>query len=218
LATSAFERRRSNTVSPVRLVGAVGGVLRDLPHRPAPANQSAASHQLDRWGGRAGAPSASLSSPDITFQTAVGTVPLVVSASNVPVGTTVTIRVTPAIGQPDHGRHRAAQRAGRQPDCPANVILPPGAGVVTATAAFAVLQALNGVRFDGELAQRMEVITQPDGTVEDVRHRPFRRALRDRGPSVAGTHVSASRAGKGGLKTALYTRPTWRRVPQRVTR
>ena len=81
-----------------------------------------------------------------------------------PVGTTVTIRVTPAIGSPTTAVTGPLSGPVDNLTAQANVILPPGAGVVTATAAFAVLQALNGVRFDGELAQRMEVITQPDGT------------------------------------------------------
>jgi len=147
-----------------QIVGAVGGSFVIFPTAPLPANQP--QLRISSIGGEAApaAPSASLSSPDITFQTAVGTVPLVVSASNVPVGTTVTIRVTPAIGSPTTAVTGPLSGPVDNLTAQANVILPPGAGVVTATAAFAVLQALNGVRFDGELAQRMEVITQPDGT------------------------------------------------------
>jgi hypothetical protein len=148
-----------------QIVGAVGGSFVSFPTAPLPANQP--QLRISSIGGEAApaAPRASLSSPDITFQTPVGTVPLVVSASYVPSGTTVSIRVTPAIGSPTTAVTGPLSGPVDNLTAQANVVLPPGAGVVTATASFAVLQAmLNGVRFDGELAQRMEVVTQPDGT------------------------------------------------------
>jgi len=151
-----------------QITGAVGGSFVSVPTAPLPANQP--QLRISSIGGEAApaAPKASVSSPDITFQNPVGTVPLVVSASYVPAGTTVSIRVTPAIGSPTTATTTPLSGPVDDLSAQADVVLPPGAGVVTATATFNLSaqqqQALNGMRFDGELAQRMEVVTQPDGT------------------------------------------------------
>ena len=153
-----------------QITGAVGGSFVSVPTAPLPANQP--QLRISSIGGEAAPlePKASISSPDITFQNPVGTVPLAVSAKYVPSGTTVNIRVTPAIGSPTTATTTPLVGTIDSLTAQADVVLPPGAGVVTATATFNLSaqqqqqQGLNGIRFDGELAQRMEVVTQPDGT------------------------------------------------------
>jgi hypothetical protein len=158
----------SNTYSGL-ITGAVGGSFVSFPTAPIPLNQPQL-HIVSIDGNSApAAPSGSLSNPDITFANAVNApVTLTVNANNVPLGTMVNIRVVPAVGEPTTAT--SAQLAGTfgASSATAQVTLPPGAGLISATATFnlgaAGQGALNGVRFDGELAQRMEVVTQPDGT------------------------------------------------------
>ena len=144
----------------------MGGSFVSFPTAPLPANQP--QLRISSIGGEAApaAPKASLSSPDVTFQTAVGTVPLVVSELR-PVGTTVNIRVSPAIG--------SATTATTTPlsgpvdnltaQAESSCLRAPGRhGHGDVQPQRQQQQVLNGMRFDGELAQRMEVVTQPDGT------------------------------------------------------
>jgi len=153
-----------------QITGAVGGSFVSFPTAPLPANQPQLTILSLDQSQAPSAPKASLSSPDITFANAVtAPVPLTVRANNVPLGTVVMIRVAPALGEPTTTTTTLQQGTFQESTAIAMVTLPPGAGVLSATATFNIgggggQQALNGVRFDGELAQRMEVVTQPDGT------------------------------------------------------
>jgi hypothetical protein len=116
------------------------------------------------------APTAALGSPDITFANAVeGAVTVEVAASNVPMGTTVNIRVVPATGAPTTAVTSGLTGASvADTTAQASVTLPPGAGVVTATATFNVGGggvALNSLPLiDGERPTQVEVMALADGT------------------------------------------------------
>jgi hypothetical protein len=161
----------SNTYSG-QISGAVGGSFVSFPTAPLPLNQPQL-HISSIDGSQAPAtPTGSLSNPDITFASAVNApVTLTVTANNVPLGTTVSIRVAPAVGEPTTATSQALDGSFATSSATAQVTLPPGAGLISATATFNLngvppppIAGLTGIRFDGELAQRMEVVTQPDGT------------------------------------------------------
>ena len=161
----------SNTYSGL-ITGAVGGSFVSFPTAPLPLNQPQLHISSIEGNAAPAAPSGSLSNPDITFATALtAPVTLTVNANNVPLGTVVNIRVAPALGEPTTATSAPLGGSFASSTATALVTLPPGAGLISATATFNVGGgggggggAALGVRFDGELAQRMEVQTQPDGT------------------------------------------------------
>ena len=160
----------SNTYSG-GITGAVGGSFVSFPTAPLPLNQPQLSISSIDGNAAPAVPKGLLSSPDISFATAInGLVTLTVDANNVPLGTTVNIRVAPAVGEPTTTTSEPLAGSFAASSATAQVTLPPGAGLISATATFNLSaqqqqqQGLNSIRFDGELAQRMEVVTQPDGT------------------------------------------------------
>jgi len=88
----------------------------------------------------------------------------------VPVNTTVTVKVVPASGTPTTSTSSELTGSTASSTASATVTLPPGAGVITATATFNVadLVASMGLRglpmIDGQPPQRVEVTAMPDGT------------------------------------------------------
>jgi hypothetical protein len=152
--------------------GASAGSFISFPTAPVPANQP--SLRIISLGGVAAPanPNATLASPDITFPQAVDTgVTLQIGASNVPLGTQVTIKVVPAVGDPTSTTTDGLAGTVADSTAQATVTLPPGAGVITASATFNVSGggggslALNTLPLiDGARPQRVEVVAGSDGT------------------------------------------------------
>jgi hypothetical protein len=108
-----------------------------------------------------------LITPDITFANAIQTaINVAVAASNVPLGTTVNIKVIPATGSPTTGTTSGLAGSVASSTASAMVTLPPGAGVITATATFNTgQQALNMLPLiNGERPAQVEVVAEADGT------------------------------------------------------
>jgi hypothetical protein len=150
------------------IVGSAGGSFISFPTAPLPTNQPQLRITAINGTSAPTTPSASLTAPDIAFPAAIETpVTLDVAASNVPLGTTVNIRVAPAVGSPTTAVSSALTGTVASSTAQATVTLPPGAGVVTATATFNVSQsdmAANAIPLiDGERPQRVEVVAQADG-------------------------------------------------------
>jgi hypothetical protein len=121
-------------------------------------------------------PSASLVTPDITFASPIDApVSITVAASNVPLGTTVNLRIVPATGQPTTGTTSGLIGTVASSTAAGNVTLPPGAGVVTASASFSIASGGGGggggaaalnmpMLIDGRPFERVEVTAQADGS------------------------------------------------------
>jgi len=116
-------------------------------------------------------PTASLSIPDITFQQSIETpVTLEVSASNVPLGTAVQIKVVPATGQPTTATTSGLGGSVANSTAQASVTLPPGAGIVTASATFTVAAGQSAgllpaslPLINGQRPEQVEVVAMGDG-------------------------------------------------------
>ena len=168
-ASGGFIRLESsfNTYSG-SISGAAGGSFISFPTAPLPTNQPQLRITAINGTSAPATPSASLTAPDIAFPNAIETpVILNLAASNVPLGTTVNIRVAPAVGSPTTAVSSALDGTVADSTAQATVTLPPGAGVVTATATFNVSGgsfASNAIPLiDGERPQRVEVVAQADG-------------------------------------------------------
>jgi hypothetical protein len=151
------------------IIGSAGGSFVSFPTAPVPSNQPVLRITSINGASTPTTPSASLTAPDVTFPSAINTpVTLTVEASNVPTGTVVNIRVVPAVGSPSNTATGPLDGSVASSNASATVTLPPGPGVVTATATFNVAQspmALNTLpMIDGERPQRAEVVTFGDGT------------------------------------------------------
>jgi len=157
------------------ITGAAGGSFLNFPTASVPANQPVL--RITSIGGTATPdnPAASPVVPDITFPAAIeAPVTLTVSASNVPLGTTVNIRVVPANGQPTTATTTGLSGSVASSTATATVTLPPGAGIVTASATFTLGgsggggggdAAFNTVPlFDGKRPERVEVAVLADGS------------------------------------------------------
>jgi hypothetical protein len=148
--------------------GSAGGSFISFPTAPLPANQPQLRITAINGTSAPTTPSASLTSPDVVFPSAIQTpVTLDVAASNVPMGTEVKIRVAPAVGSVTMATTNLTEGTPASSTGQATVTLPPGAGVITATATFNVGggMALNAMPLiDGERPQQVEVVTQADGT------------------------------------------------------
>jgi hypothetical protein len=150
------------------IVGSAGGSFISFPTAPLPTNQPQLRITAINGTSAPTSPTASLTAPDISFPTAIETpVTLDVAASNVPLGTTVNIRVAPAVGSPTTATTNGLSGTVASSTAQATVTLPPGAGVVTATATFNVggSFASNALPLiDGERPQQVEVVALADGT------------------------------------------------------
>jgi hypothetical protein len=156
--------------------GASGGSFLSFPTAAVPSNQPLL--RITSIGGQAApaSPAASLITPDITFPSAIDApVTLAVAANNVPLGTTVNIRVVPATGQPTTATSSGLSGTVASSTASATVTLPPGAGVVTASASFSVAGGGSGggggaaafnmpTLIDGKPFERVEVTAQADGS------------------------------------------------------
>jgi hypothetical protein len=171
-STGGFVRLESSINTYTGAIGgSAGGSFLSFPTAPLPANQPLLRITAINGTSAPTTPSATLLAPDVVFPTAIQTpVTLDVAASNVPAGTAVQIRVAPAVGSPTTATTGGlTPTTGTDSVAQATVILPPGAGVITATATFNVGSgggaALNALPLiDGERPQQVEVVTQADGT------------------------------------------------------
>ena len=154
--------------------GSAGGSFISFPTAPIPAIQPQLHITSINGASAPSTPSASLTAPDVVFPGAIDTpVTLNVSASNVPLGTTVNIRVAPAVGAPSTATTNGLSGSLADSSAQASITLPPGAGVVTATATFNVAAAQsagilpkNLPLIDGERPQQVEVLAMADGTAK----------------------------------------------------
>ncbi len=155
--------------------GAAAGSFLAFPTASVPSNQPVL--RITSVGGLAAPtnPSASLSTPDITFPSdVVAPVTVAVAANNVPTGTLVDIRVVPATGQPSTATTSGLAGSFASSTAAASVTLPPGAGVITASASFSIAgggegpgggAAFNNLPlFDGKPPERVEVVALADGS------------------------------------------------------
>jgi hypothetical protein len=97
-------------------------------------------------------------------------VTLAVAAANVPLGTPVNIRVVPATGQPTTATTSGLTGSVASSTAQATVTLPPGAGIVTASATFNIGTGGGGgiadstlPLIDGERPKLVEVVADGDG-------------------------------------------------------
>lgn len=169
-ASGGFIRLESsfNTYSGT-ISGSAGGSFLSFPTAPLPTNQPQLRITSINGTAAPATPAAGLTSPDIAFPNAIETpVTLEVAASNVPMNTTVNIRVTPAVGAPTTASTTLSNGTPASSTGQATVTLPPGAGVVTATATFNVSGsgfAANALPLiDGERPRQVEVVAMADGT------------------------------------------------------
>jgi hypothetical protein len=152
------------------ITGALGGSFIGFPTAAVPANQPVLRIASIAGTSAPANPGASLAAPDITFQSAIESpVTLAVSANNVPLGTPVNIRVVPATGQPTTATSSGLTGSFASSTAQATVTLPPGAGVVTASATFQVGGsggvALNSLPLiDGKRPEKVEVAVLADGS------------------------------------------------------
>lgn len=151
--------------------GASGGSFLSFPTTAVPTNQPQL-HVVSIAGQNAPTnPSASLAVPDITFASAIeAPVTVNIAANNVPLGTTVNVRVVPSVGQPTNATSTALAGTLASSTATATVTLPPGPGILTASATFTVGGSGGGgaasnmlPMIDGRRPERMEVATLADG-------------------------------------------------------
>jgi len=151
--------------------GAAGGSFVAFPTAPLPTNQ--ATLRITSIGGLTAptSPSALLATPDVTFPNAVqAPVTLSVSAANIPVGTPVNLKIVPAVGEPTTAVTSGLSGSVASSTAQATVTIPPGAGIVTASASFtltgtgAALAPPALPLIDGERPQKAEVVAMADGT------------------------------------------------------
>jgi hypothetical protein len=155
------------------ITGAAGGSFISFPTEPIPGLSPTLRITSINGTSAPTAPLASMVSPDITFPSAIeAPVTLEVAASNVPLGTTVNIKVVPATGQPTTATTSGLSGTVATSTAQATVTLPPGAGVVTASATFNVGGGGGGggmafgplPLIDGQRPEKVEVVAMADGT------------------------------------------------------
>ena len=151
-----------------------GGSFIGFPTAPVPATQPLL--RITSLGGSPApaAATATLVNPDVTFANpVVAPVTLQIAANNVPLGTTINIKVVPANGEPTTAVSSGLTGTLEASTAQATVTLPPGAGIISASATFNISSgggggggnlALNALPLiDGERPQQMEVVAMADG-------------------------------------------------------
>ncbi len=150
---------------------AAGGSFISFPTAPIPVTQPLLHITSVAGSAAPASPSATLTAPDITFANPINSpVTVQITASNVPLGTAVTIKVVPATGAPTTATSAGLAGSVASSTASATVTLPPGAGVITATATFNAAD-LSAALFPGGLPmingqppQHVEVTAMADGT------------------------------------------------------
>jgi len=152
------------------ITGAAGGSFVSFPTAPIPATQPLLRITAVGGSGAPANPNATLASPDITFPAPISApVTVDLAANNVPTGTTITVKVVPAVGSPTTATSSALNGTTASSTAQATVTLPPGAGIITATATFtaggqsAALLPSALPLIDGERPQVVEVTAGVDG-------------------------------------------------------
>jgi len=151
--------------------GASGGSTISFPTAPLPINLPTLQITSVAGSPAPASPAAGLVNPDITFANAVsGPQQVQISASNVPLGTAVNVRVVPASGTPMTAVSSGLGGSVSASTATATVTLPPGAGIITASATFNVSQLAalfpNATlpMVNGEKPDRIEILAMADGT------------------------------------------------------
>jgi hypothetical protein len=152
------------------ITGPAGGSFISFPTAPIPATQPLLKITAVGGSGAPPNPNATLVSPDITFASPI-TSPVTVdlAANNVPTGTTVTVKVVPAVGSPTTATSSGLTGTTASSTAQATVTLPPGAGIITASATFTASNQSAALfpsalpLIDGERPQRVEVVAAADG-------------------------------------------------------
>lgn len=149
-----------------------GGSFVSFPTAPIPSNLPVLRITSVAGTATPVSPQAALATPDVTFETPIESpVTLQVAANNVPVGTTVNIKVVPAVGSPTTATTTPLAGTNASSTADATVTLPPGAGVITASASFNVSSGQTAgllpaalPLIDGERAELVEVVAGVDGS------------------------------------------------------
>jgi hypothetical protein len=112
------------------------------------------------------APSANVNNPDVTFQTPpTGPVAVTLAGSNIPVGTTAVVRVTPQVGQSSEVTSTGLAGTSADSTATASVTIPPGFGVITASASFTCPDSLCSTLLAQErIGARVEVVASIEGS------------------------------------------------------
>jgi hypothetical protein len=117
--------------------GPSGGSFTQFPNLAIPADLP--TLRITSIGGVAvpAAPTGSLSTPDVSFASPP-TNPVIVglAATQIPIGTVVSVRITPGIGTATTANSTSLTGTVANSTATASVNIPPGAGAITATATF----------------------------------------------------------------------------------
>jgi hypothetical protein len=145
------------------IVGAASGSFTQFPNAAFPANSP--TLRIAAIGGVTVPPSptGNWATPDVSFPTApTNPVTVALTASQIPVGTTISLRVTPAIGTSTTTTSTALTGTLTNSTASAVVTIPPGPGSIAATATFTLPPGsamLMGIpNLDGTKPQRVEVV------------------------------------------------------------
>lgn len=162
----------SNTYSG-STTGASSGTFVQFPTAPIPTNQPSLRITAVGLETAPSVPSGSVATPDVTFSEAVlDPINVQLAASNVPLGTSINLRIVPAIGSATTATSSALVGSVGNSTANATITLPPGAGVITATATFSLGGGGGGAEnrllpnlplLDGEPPAFAEVMATGDG-------------------------------------------------------
>lgn len=158
----------------LNISNAAGGSFLTFPTAAIPTNQPALRITTVNGVSAPQNPTAQLATPDITFADAISNaVNVGLAAANVPPGTAIDVRVVPATGAPVTATSSPLVGSLTSSTASASVALPPGAGVITASATFSIGGSGGGSggmarrdlpKIDGRDVERVEVLAAADGS------------------------------------------------------
>jgi hypothetical protein len=150
------------------ITGAGGGSFTQFPGAPIPSDLPTLRITSIAGVATPAAPTGSLTVPDVNFATApVNPASISLAATKIPIGTTVSVRVTATIGAAVTVTSTALTGTFDNSTATASVDIPPGQGQIAATVAFtlppqsAMLMGLPNL--DGTKPQRVEVVAGGEG-------------------------------------------------------
>jgi hypothetical protein len=150
------------------ITGAGGGSFTQFPGAPIPSDLPTLRITSIAGVATPAAPTGSLTVPDVNFATApVNPASISLAATKIPIGTTVSVRVTAAIGAAVTVTSTALTGTFDNSTATASVDIPPGQGQIAATVAFtlppqsAMLMGLPNL--DGTKPQHVEVVAGGEG-------------------------------------------------------
>jgi hypothetical protein len=148
--------------------GASGGSFTQFPSAAIPSDLPVL--RITAIGGVAvpPQPTGNLATPDVNFATPpTNPVSVALAASRIPLGTTISVRVTPVIGTAATSTSGALVGTLADSTATASVTIPPGPGAISATATFTLppqsAQLLGIPNLDGTKPQQVEVVAGADG-------------------------------------------------------